>query len=162
MKVVKICGIFEAIALLENGKLEDKWLVSILHSKDCIENRAVVSRYDRCRGALRLDFDDVFRVTADSREPRAEDVRRVLEWAKDKSEIVVHCHAGYSRSAAVAYLIECLAVGPHEALKVLDYKKQCPNELVVELGAEVMNDACVLDAYWEWRDEFDRLWLAEL
>ena len=115
-----------------------------------------------CKSVLKLEFDDVFKRTEGSRAPRAKDISRVLEWAKDKSGITVHCHAGYSRSAAVAYLIECAASKPEEAIKVLNYKIHCPNELIVKLGADILGNDSILSTYWEWREEFDSLWISEL
>jgi len=162
MKILKICDIYSAIELLENGKLVGKWLVSILHPADCIENRAVISRYSKCGGVLRLDFDDVIRAEYGSREPRIEDVRRAIEWSRDKEDIVIHCHAGSSRSSAIAYVIECAAVGPDEAVKIFDYRYHSPNELIVELGATFLKDPRISEVYWEWRNKFDTIWVKEL
>src|SRR5262245_21466196 len=71
------------------------------------------------RRVLHLEFDDHHLPHPGRRLPAAEDVRRALEWAADCTDLVVACHAGVSRSSALAYVILCRHRPPHEAIEIL-------------------------------------------
>jgi predicted protein tyrosine phosphatase len=91
-------------------------------------------------------FDD----TEDLREDLTEmknNVIKVLDWVGERtlaltSNILVHCHAGISRSSAMAWLILVkLGMEPKEAFQSL-YKNRpiiWPNTCVLRLGAEYLS-----------------------
>ena len=76
-----------------------------------------------------------------------------LDYAKDKQELLVHCAAGVSRSSAIAYLIACSRVGTMEALKVLDSLFHWPNNRVVRLGAEIMDNPEIEQVIKKWKSD---------
>lgn len=97
---------------------------------------------------IRLHFDDVVDpAPAGSLPPSHEDVANLLVAGEriraDKpSHLLVHCHAGISRSTATAALIMAYANPGHEeaafeALKVI--RPRCwPNSRMIRLGDEIM------------------------
>jgi predicted protein tyrosine phosphatase len=102
------------------------------------------------RRLLHLEFDDFS-------EPRegvvlvtSADIERVLDWAQDHQNLVVCCHAGVSRSSAMAYVIACRTRSPAEALTLLLPGWHYPNERIVRLGAEVLGNKEVYSACLAW------------
>lgn len=90
-----------------------------------------------------VEFDDVFDVRHGG--PTLDDVRSMVEWAVQRDRILVHCHAGISRSTATAWGV-CIAKGfdPEEAIAALrvahpmvqtyaglEQRSFAPNELIV-------------------------------
>ena len=90
-----------------------------------------------------VEFDDVYDVRFGG--PTLDDVRSMVEWAVGRDRILVHCHAGISRSTATAWGI-CIAKGfdPEEAIAALkaahprvqtyggmEQRSFAPNELIV-------------------------------
>src|SRR5262245_22681365 len=71
------------------------------------------------RRTLHLAFDDFVSPRPGAVLPTAFEVRRAVEWAAGSADLVVSCHAGRSRSAALAYLIRCRDCPPEEAVEVL-------------------------------------------
>jgi len=102
-------------------------------------------------------FDDIKAPQDGFITPMKEHIRRILKWAMDKENIVVHCTAGISRSSAIAYLIACQMSSPKQALKVFDPLKHCPNRLILNIGVEVLGDESILSEYLKW---FDRTYKA--
>lgn len=100
------------------------------------------------------DVDDPTRKDS----PSEFEIRRILDWAKDKEIDIVACHAGISRSSAVAILIECQKtfigrpVTVKEAIEGLGLNKDQhhPNPLILELGAKILNRPEIPDVvkYW--------------
>jgi predicted protein tyrosine phosphatase len=84
--------------------------------------------------------------------PEERHIRKAIEFAADKDKLLVHCWAGVSRSAAVAFIVACSrGIAPAEALeKLLDPMIHAPNPLVVELGAEVLRNPEILRAFKAW------------
>ena len=91
-----------------------------------------------------VEFDDVYAVRFDC--PTLDDVRSMVEWAVGRDRILVHCHAGISRSTATAWGI-CIAKGldPEQSIAALraahpmvqtyaglEQRSFSPNELIVE------------------------------
>jgi predicted protein tyrosine phosphatase len=105
------------------------------------------------RRLLHLEFEDLASPLPGVRLPTEADVRRALEWSAGSEALVVSCHAGVSRSAALAYLVRCREVSPPEALAVLSRGWHKPNELVVRLGAAILGDPAVYKAYLAWLEE---------
>jgi len=90
------------------------------------------------KNILRLSFDDVFGMVEDS--PSLEDVRKAIEWCKGKKQVMVHCYAGMSRSSALAYVIACSQMPVDHALQVINLKVHCPNDLIVSLGSQILDN----------------------
>jgi predicted protein tyrosine phosphatase len=105
------------------------------------------------RRMLHLEFDDCVAPRRKRRLPTAEDVRQALEWAEQSADLVVACHAGVSRSAALAYVIRCRDWSPRRALQILNRGRHRPNALIVRLGAELLDDPRVYDTYAAWISE---------
>jgi len=83
--------------------------------------------------------------------PTIEHVESALTWSEGKENIVVACHAGISRSSAIAYLIQCKREHhPRLALKVLEPRRHHPNSLIVKHGSEILKEKAVLEEYYKW------------
>lgn len=102
------------------------------------------------RRLLHLEFDDQVLPGPDVVLATADDVRRALDWSAGHQRLVVCCHAGISRSAAVAYVIACRDQPPREALGVLTARWHFPNERIVRLGADLLGVEEVFAAYVAW------------
>lgn len=105
-----------------------------------------------CRSLLKVYFDDVW-LEKHTRQgwvlPTKAQVAEVLEWAKDKDNILVHCKAGKSRSSALGYLIGCMKTGNPEGVSkaLLKPGHHIPNELIVQFGAEILDNQEVWDVF---------------
>jgi predicted protein tyrosine phosphatase len=93
---------------------------------------------------LALRFHDVIEPTPDRLAPTRADVERLLGFGREladvaASHLLVHCHAGVSRSTAAAALILAQASPDRPAHEVLDRVAQLrprawPNLRILELG----------------------------
>ena len=94
---------------------------------------------------LELRFDDIIEDIAGQRPPNGDDVARILAFGRDliaaprPSHLLVHCHAGISRSTASMALIiaQTLPDAPAEAVLGLVHgirEKAWPNLRLIELG----------------------------
>lgn len=76
--------------------------------------------------------------------PTFEHVKRILDFTDkilDGQNLLIHCHAGISRSTAIALLVLCQSgFTPEQAVeRVLEIRPQMwPNELVIQLGEEIL------------------------
>ena len=101
---------------------------------------------------LWLRFND-WKINAEG-SPHPEDVKKALDWAEGKDNIIVTCFAGISRSSAIAYLIECSrAYHPRLATAILVPLKHNPNMRIVKQGAEILKDGRILDEIYTWLDK---------
>lgn len=98
-----------------------------------------------------LRFDDVINAASRKRLPTSDDVRAALEFSKESEHLMVCCRAGQSRSAALAFVIVCQRLGSKTADQILDARRHAPNSLIIELGARLIDDPFVLQAYTEWQ-----------
>ncbi len=90
---------------------------------------------DLCKNAVILEMDDI---TSDRLGcPTFDHVMTAIKSGYD----IVACKMGLSRSAAIAYLIKCQQSTPDEAIKLLDPKVHFPNELILKLGMEIINES---------------------
>ena len=79
--------------------------------------------------------------------PRLQDVERILDFTSGlttKSKVLVHCHAGVSRSTAAAYAILCQHTSPGMEMENLLHIQSLrewayPNRLIIELADKVLN-----------------------
>ena len=95
---------------------------------------------------LELRFDDIIEDVAGQRAPSADDVARILAFGRDliaeprpSAHLLVHCHAGISRSTAAMALIiaQTLPDEPAETILGLVHairEKAWPNLRLVEFG----------------------------
>ncbi|MBK1659607.1 tyrosine phosphatase family protein [Paracraurococcus ruber] len=93
---------------------------------------------------LELRFHDVIEDTPDHIPPREEDVRAILAFGRDleaeaASRLLVHCHAGISRSTAAMALILAQAKPAMGAEAILQgilaiREKTWPNLRILEMG----------------------------
>ena len=78
--------------------------------------------------------------------PRLRDVKRILDFTKElpvKAKVLVHCHAGVSRSTATAYAILCQHTSPGTEMENLLHIQSLrewayPNRLIIELADKVL------------------------
>jgi len=139
---------------VEDVRLEPyKWnVISIRDSKQ--GNAPIDDVIGLCRDVLILRFDDVQeKEPGDYVFPTIEDVRTALDWARGRTSILVHCHAGVSRSSAIAYLIACDMVGPEKAISILNPHIHFPNSLLVSFGAEILKDSMVSSVCETWKNQ---------
>lgn len=84
------------------------------------------------------------------RPPGEDDVRRLVAMAhglKDTDHVLIHCHAGISRSTAAAYIMACVTLGEgkeaHAWHKVLTARDiAAPNKRMVRLADSVLMRGC--------------------
>ena len=105
-----------------------------------------------CKSLLKLYFDDVWlprHANAGWVLPNKKTIKEALEWATNKENLLVHCKAGKSRSAAVAYLIGCMKTNDPEGVSkaLLKQGYHIPNELIVQFGAEILGNQNVWNTF---------------
>jgi hypothetical protein len=103
------------------------------------------------RRHIYLRFDDVIDATSGKRLPTSDDILAALEFSEQSEKLMVCCRAGQSRSAAVAFVIGCHGLGSETAGRILNAKRHRPNSLIVELGARLIDDPFVLQAFAKWQ-----------
>ena len=131
--------------------------------------------YTQVPHRLRLEFDDI-RVPDDDPEyvlATAEDIRKVIDFvpliAQDGGNVLIHCHAGISRSSAVALTVCAMLLGARKEKEALAYVLEArplavPNRWIVELADEALGREGKLvevvqgfhDSLWK-DDNFDDL-----
>jgi len=85
--------------------------------------------------------------------PTAKNIADALDWSKGKTELVVACHAGISRSSATAYLIAARALGSEWALDILKKGYHYPNRLIVYIGSKLLKDDKIWERFVGWQKE---------
>ncbi len=103
------------------------------------------------RTSLMLQFDDIDFAMTDMTEPRHEHVESALSWAPDKSNLLIACQAGISRSSATAVVLRASCMSVPEALNILDPAVHHPNQRVIELGEQILNKPGLANAVSEWK-----------
>lgn len=89
-------------------------------------------------------FDDISSPEKGRRLVTKRDVQKILNFAKSAQfPLLVHCRAGISRSAAVAYAILCQSLGPGKEddcmQRLAEIRPQSvPNHYIVELADEAL------------------------
>ena len=135
---IAICGL-EALA--GHGERGVSHVVSILDPEWPLpEAFAGYGAHDR----LELRFHDVIEEASDHVAPTAADVARILEFgsrltAAERANLLVHCHAGISRSTAAMALILAQAHPEAAAPALMQHilatrEKAWPNLRMLELG----------------------------
>jgi predicted protein tyrosine phosphatase len=98
-----------------------------------------------------LRFDDVTQSKVGKKTASSNDIRAALDFSKGAESLLVCCRAGQSRSAAVAFIIACQRFGSEKADQILNAKRHVPNSWIVELGANLLDDPHVLQAFAQWQ-----------
>jgi predicted protein tyrosine phosphatase len=99
---------------------------------------------------LHLQFDDIVFENKRLKMPDIDDVLDALEWTKDRGDVLFTCHAGVSRSAALAYVCACQDYYPEDAIKLLKPGVHNPNQKIVQFGVEALKDKKLLEVFKEW------------
>ncbi len=102
---------------------------------------------------IHAKFDDVTSSRGHYKVPEKHQIQEILDWACGRDKIVVACHAGISRSSAVAFLIAYQEYQDlDKAFAVLDMEKHWPNVLIMKLGAEIFGTPELYDRFIEWHN----------
>ena len=122
----------------------NKWHVISLRDHDKVDSAPVDVVADKTVEMLVMGIDDLWLESQanDDGFPTREHLERILAWVKirDRRNLLVHCTAGVSRSASVAFLIACTLEPPEVAIKRLDVLKHFPNEHIMKLGSEILDN----------------------
>ena len=106
------------------------------------------------KDVLHLQFDDiVFEGKKLLKAPSKEDISKALEWTKSKDNVLFSCHAGVSRSSAMAYVCACQEFHHEDAIKMLIPMEHYPNYRIVTLGSEIIKNKDMLEAFKQWLEK---------
>lgn len=79
-----------------------------------------------------------------------------FEGLTDQDCVLIHCHAGVSRSAAMAVLLLVkYGVPPADAIKQIYIDRDCiwPNDLIIEMGDQLLGcNGELISAMKDWKD----------
>lgn len=132
-------------------------IVSIREPYDCAttikQYEFFTEHRDNYKDLIFENFHDIDHNIPGYVMPQEENITRILDWAKDKEDIAVHCMAGVSRSSATAYLIGCSKMNPSEAIKVLDWRYHCPNKYILALGTIILKNPTIMTTFKEWETD---------
>ncbi len=141
---ITICGIDE---LAEHKAVGASHVLSILGPSDPRpEAFGSYGEHER----LELRFDDIIEETPDQRAPERSDVVALLAFGRDllteprqAVHLLVHCHAGISRSTAAMAMILAQAMPEQPAAAILGRvheirEKAWPNLRMIEFGDAVL------------------------
>lgn len=105
------------------------------------------------KDVLHLQFDDILFESKTMKMPDIDDVLDALEWTKTKDRVLFACHAGVSRSAALAYVCACQEFFPEDAIMLLKPGVHSPNHKIVQFGTEALKDRSILETFKNWLDQ---------
>lgn len=106
--------------------------------------------------SLHLPVDDVDRYFKEEVgvtsvvSPKACYIKKALDFAEGKKNLIIACHAGICRSSATAYLIAAKQVGAIKALETLTPTQHYPNRLIVYIGSRVLKNPDIWNKYVDW------------
>ena len=118
-------------------------VISLLRG-DEMEEVLLPPRFNRTNW-LRLDMDDVIDHN-DKHAPKLNQIIYILDWTnklpKD-SNVLVHCHAGISRSTAVALMLKVRELGvdriPDAVKWLVDHRPiACPNPVITDYADQLL------------------------
>lgn len=118
-------------------------VVSLLHGRE--RNLLFLPREFKRENWLFLDMDDVISEKAEA-APKKEQVERLLSWTnklpKD-AHLVIHCHAGVSRSTAAALAVKVQELGVDRLKEAVDWllearPQACPNPVITKFADELL------------------------
>ena len=70
-------------------------------------------------------------------------IYRLFEWVKGKKDIIVACN-DLSKSAAVAYMIDCATIPVDHAINNIKFRWRIPDEKIVDIGSNVLGNKKML------------------
>ena len=121
-------SIYDGIITIEDSNIENPFRVRTAETQQLV-----------------LRFDDISTQIDDLIVPQDIHIERALKFAQliDDGSLLIHCHAGISRSSAIALAIiaDKLGVGnEEEAVKTLEFiNPNCrPNRLLVKMTDEIL------------------------
>ena len=127
-------SIYDGIITIEDSNIENPFRVRSSETQQLI-----------------LRFDDISTPIDDLIVPQDIHIERALKFAKliDDGSLLIHCHAGISRSSAIALAIIADKLGEgneEEAVKTLEFiNPNCrPNKLLVKMTDEILERNMVL------------------
>lgn len=109
-----------------------------------------------CKDWITFFFDDVIN-PQNPNAPAKSQVNAAIEWARDKSDLIVSCKAGICRSSAIAFLI-AYDRDPKTAIQTLNPLIHYPNELVIEHGISILGESIrpIIEAFYRESEELYR------
>ena len=118
-------------------------VISLLHSRE--RNMLFLPKSFKRENWLFLDMDDVISEQADA-APQKEQVERLLSWTKklpSDAHLVIHCHAGVSRSTAAALAVKVQELGVDRLREAVDWllearPQACPNPVITKFADELL------------------------
>jgi predicted protein tyrosine phosphatase len=135
----------------------------ILISNPEDNNPNILKIKEVAKDCLHLQFDDIFADAVHLKAPTEEDIRKALEWAEGKDQILCVCKAGQSRSSAMAYLVAYHKTGrAKDAIQFLDMNIHTPNRLIVELGSKIFKDEEIKKVYFEYNRKQQELFCEDV
>ncbi|WP_439622698.1 hypothetical protein [Gemmata sp.] len=143
---IRIAGYVAASLTLEREPA--RWHALVMLDSDVRETDFVPAH---TRSHLFLRFVDIEEPRESKHLPSKSLLRDALQFAHGKDKLLVSCRAGRGRSVAVGYTIACQQLGVAEAVKFLDPTRHRPNQLVVRLGSELLEDSTALTEFERWR-----------
>jgi len=156
LEQIKICGhngfmqrskLSSAQVLLESEP--QQWYALVICDSQCPIPRFVEST---AKDYFRLEFDDVCSSQL-GLAPNSTIIEDGLHWAKDKEKLMVACHAGISRSSAMALVIATEAWGLDKAFALLSPREHYPNKLVIRIGASLIGMPELWDRFAIWLEK---------
>jgi predicted protein tyrosine phosphatase len=104
---------------------------------------------DKCPNVLRLEFDDVDEDIIGEHwvHPNENDITNLINFAQeDCNEILIHCHAGISRSTAAGFIMNSIFFGKgKEEGAIIVTARQCqeldiaPNRLMIKIADKLLD-----------------------
>jgi len=118
-------------------------VVSLLHSRE--RNLLFLPKEFKRENWLFLDMDDVISEKAEA-APKKEQVERLLAWTNklpNDVHLVIHCHAGVSRSTAAALAVKVQELGVDRLKEAVDWllearPQACPNPVITKFADELL------------------------
>lgn len=155
LKNIYILSIFDVLTKIQTDSLKDFDIISI---RDSMQNNLYkllnkeLEKNTQCKSYLIQIFDDIEEAEINKQEVSYKNITDMLDFSKDKKNLIVHCNMGVSRSSATAYLIKYFHTKDiNEALKLLDFKKHNPNELLIRRGSKILKNPEIYTEFLEYR-----------
>lgn len=85
------------------------------------------------------------------KKPTTEELKYVLDWAKDKDSLYIACSTGIVYSSAYAFLIACCRTSPDRAIWTLNANEHLPDTNIMQVGVQVIGEQILPDirAFYE-------------
>ena len=128
-----------------------KHAIIIYESRDAVTDQIVVEVNNYFTSFLILCFDDIDSPQHGFISPNEEHIREALQYSINKEKLLVSCQAGISRSSSLSYILACNKILPKDAIKILDHNKHTPNELVIQIGTDILGNEDIWTEFDNWR-----------